>query len=197
MKMNFSRRLMAFLIDMVIVLTVSTGLNLVIPKSHNTVVLESELTDLRSEYLKGEIDTSVYIHRYATIQKSLDQEYIPSNILNLIILFGYFILLPYYWNGKTIGKRLLKIRVVKKEAKEKVTLNDYLLRTLIINGVDCFLLSMCIVFLVSDFQYFVMTTICGIVQFLLVIISGFMVIYRHDKKGVHDLISGTQVIIER
>lgn len=196
MQAKFSRRLYAFLIDVFIILCVSFSLNLLIPKNHNIVVLESELTDVRSDYLKREIDTSIYLNRYATIQKSLDQQYIPNNILNVILIFGYFVLLPYYWNGKTIGKKLLKIKIVKSDTKEKVSLNDYLLRTLIINGVACFIVSMCVVFLVPDFEYFMVTTIFGIIQFLLVIISSFMIIYRHDKKGVQDLVSGTQVVIE-
>ena len=58
------------------------------------------------------------------------------------------------------------------------------------------LISMSTVFLFDDSKYLLITIICGILQFLLVIISSFMIIYRHDKKGVHDLVSGTQVIKE-
>ncbi len=196
MKAKFSNRLFAFVIDIIIVTLIFYGLNSLIPKNRNTIILENELTELRSDYLKNEINTSIYINRYANLQRALDQQSIPNNILNIILILGYFTLVPYYCNGKTIGKKIFKIRVVKADIKEKMSLNDYLIRTLIINGVACFLVSMCVVFLVNDLNYFLITTICGILQFLLVIISGFMIIYRHDKKGVHDLVSGTQVIKE-
>lgn len=196
MKSKFSNRFLAYLIDIIIVALVFLCLNSFMPKNHNISVLENEITDLRSSYLKKEIDTKVYFNRYALIRKNLDQQYIPSNLLNVIIILCYFVLVPYYWDGKTIGKKIFKLKIVKSEPNEKVCLNNYLVRSIINNGVLCFLISMSTVFLFDDSKYLLITIICGILQFLLVIISGFMIIYRHDKKGVHDLVSGTQVIKE-
>lgn len=196
MKSKFSNRFLAYLIDIIIVALVFLCLNSFMPKNHNISVLENEITDLRSSYLKKEIDTKVYFNRYAIIRKNLDQQYIPSNILNVIIILCYFVLVPYYWDGKTIGKKIFKLKIVKSELNEKVSLNNYLVRSIINNGVLCFLISMSTVFLFDDSKYLLITIICGILQFLLVIISSFMIIYRHDKKGVHDLVSGTQVIKE-
>lgn len=196
MKSKFSNRFLAYLIDIIIVALVFLCLNSFMPKNHNISVLENEITDLRSSYLKKEIDTKVYFNRYALIRKNLDQQYIPSNLLNVIIILCYFVLIPYYWDGKTIGKKIFKLKIVKSEPNEKVCLNNYLVRSIINNGVLCFLISMSTVFLFDDSKYLLITIICGILQFLLVIISGFMIIYRHDKKGVHDLVSGTQVIKE-
>ena len=196
MKSKFSNRFLAYLIDIIIVALVFLCLNSFMPKNHNISVLENEITDLRSSYLKKEIDTKVYFNRYAIIRKNLDQQYIPSNLLNVIIILCYFVLVPYYWDGKTIGKKIFKLKIVKSEPNEKVCLNNYLVRSIINNGVLCFLISMSTVFLFDDSKYLLITIICGILQFLLVIISGFMIIYRHDKKGVHDLVSGTQVIKE-
>ncbi|GEM_PF-1878758 len=47
-------------------------------------------------------------------------DFIPSSIairLVLIVLagVGYFTLTTYYWNGQTIGKNILKIRVIRNE----------------------------------------------------------------------------------
>ena len=196
MKSKFSNRFLAYLIDIIIVALVFLCLNSFMPKNHNISVLENEITDLRSSYLKKEIDTKVYFNRYAIIRKNLDQQYIPSNLLNVIIILCYFVLFPYYWDGKTIGKKIFKLKIVKSEPNEKVSLNNYLVRSIINNGVLCFLISMSTVFLFDDSKYLLITIICGILQFLLVIISSFMIIYRHDKKGVHDLVSGTQVIKE-
>lgn len=196
MKSKFSNRFLAYLIDIIIVALLFLCLNSFMPKNHNISVLENEITDLRSSYLKKEIDTKVYFNRYAIIRKNLDQQYIPSNILNVIIILCYFVLVPYYWDGKTIGKKIFKLKIVKSELNEKVSLNNYLVRSIINNGVLCFLISMSTVFLFDDSKYLLITIICGILQFLLVIISSFMIIYRHDKKGVQDLVSGTQVIKE-
>lgn len=197
MEAKFSSRLLAFLIDVIIVTLIFSLINSLLPKSHNIQVLEQELTELRSNYLKKDIGISVYFNRYATIQRSLEQQHIPNYILNTVIILCYFGLVPYYWDGKTVGKKLLKIKVIKNEKKTKVSLNDYLLRLLINNGIICLLISMVTVFIFDDVKYLLAVIICGIIQFLLVIISSFMIIYRHDLKGVHDLICGTSVIKER
>lgn len=190
----FKRRLLAYLIDIAIVSILFAGIMFILPKNNNMDVLESELTVLNEQVLKEDMDTSVYMNRYANIIHSMDKENVMKVILNVLCILIYFVLVPYYWDGRTIGKKLCKIRIVKE--KEKLSIGDLTLRSLIINGIGCTLLSLCFVYLFSDMQYFILTTICGFVQFLLVIISGFMVIYRHDKKGIHDLISHTQVVLE-
>ena len=188
------RRLLAYLIDILIVSIIFVGIILILPKNNNINVLESELTVLNEQFLKEDLETSVYINRYANITHAMDKENVLQVILNTLCILIYFVLLPYYWDGRTIGMKLCKIRIVKE--KEKLSIGDLTTRALIINGIACTLLSLCFIYLVGDIPYFVLSTILGFVQFLLVIFSGFMVIYRHDKKGVHDLISHTQVVLE-
>lgn len=192
MKKMFSKRLGAYLIDIILVSLIFEGIVMILPKNSNITVLESQLTEINEQYLKEEIDTSVYFNRYSTIIKSMDKENVPQTILNIILILGYFVLLPYYWDGKTIGKKMFRLRITKE--KEKLGLNELSLRSLIINGLGVSLVSVCLVYILPDMSYFIVTLICGFVQFLLVIISSFMIIYRHDEKGVQDLISGTQVV---
>ena len=185
---------MAYLIDVVIVSIIFAGIIFILPKNNNIDVLESELTVLNEQFLKDGLDTSVYINHYATIVHAMDKENVLRVILNILFILIYFVLLPYYWDGKTVGMRLCRIRIVKE--KEKLSLSDLTIRSLIINGVACTLLALCFIYLVGDMPYFILSTIFGFVQFLLVILSGFMVIYRHDKKGIHDLFSHTKVVLE-
>lgn len=192
MKKKFRRRLCAYLIDVIIVSLIFEAIVFFIPKNNNMVVLESELTEINEQYLKDEINTSIYINRYATIIQSFDKENVPSVLLNLVLILGYFVLLPYYWDGRTIGKRIFNIKITK--GKEKLGLNDLVLRSIIVNGIGSSIISLCLVYILPDISYFIVTLICGFLQFLLVIISSFMIIYRHDEKGVQDLISGTQVL---
>lgn len=195
-KASFSKRLCAFLIDVMIVTLIYSSIMLLIPKNHNLLVLDSELTSLNEQYLKEELDMSIYWNRYATILIQMDRENVPRIIINLLLLLSYFVLLPYYWDGKTIGKKLMKLKIVKSDPKEKISMNDYLIRTLVVNGIASCLILLSMVYLLTELQYLTATIICSFVQILLVIISSFMIIYRKDKKGVQDFISGTQVVIE-
>lgn len=85
-----------------------------------------------------------------------------------ILIFIYSIVLPICWSGYTVGKKLAGVRIVKVNGKKL--------------GVGAMLLGG----VVAGIIY---TASLG----LTVIISIFMVIFRRDKRSLHDLIAGTYV----
>ncbi|NEU30055.1 RDD family protein [bacterium LRH843] len=84
----------------------------------------------------------------------------------------YSLLLPVFWYGYTLGKRLCGIRIVKLDGSN-VGIGTMLLRTI-----------------VSGFVYVITLGIAFIV-------SIFMVAFRKDKRSVHDMIAGTYVTYNR
>ncbi|WP_410984589.1 RDD family protein [Bacillus cereus] len=87
------------------------------------------------------------------------------NILNLL----YFLIVPAIWLGFTIGKRVIEIQIIRIDG-EKITL-----------------WTTCKRYLIAMIVY---TLTLGIGF----IVSAFMVGLREDKRAIHDLIAGTQVI---
>ncbi|SDY20207.1 RDD family protein [Salimicrobium album] len=83
--------------------------------------------------------------------------------------FLYSLLLPVFWRGYVIGKKLMGVRIVKVSG-EDVTIGNMLLR-IVVGGI-----------------VYILTLGIG------VIVSAFMVGLREDKRAIHDLIAGTQVI---
>ena len=80
----------------------------------------------------------------------------------------YSILIPIIWYGYTVGKRIMKIRIVKVDGS-KLGIGAMLMRVL-----------------VAGLIYIVTLGIAAIV-------SAFMVGFREDKRALHDLIAGTYV----
>lgn len=87
---------------------------------------------------------------------------------NLPYLF-YLTFLPVYWNGFVIGKKIMNIRIVKLDGTD-LSLPDMFIREII----GKVLLS---------YATFGVTTL----------ISGLMVLLRHDKRAIHDFLAGTFV----
>ncbi|EST52695.1 membrane protein [Brevibacillus panacihumi W25] len=85
-----------------------------------------------------------------------------------VITFLYFLLLPLFWNGYTIGKKIMGIRIVKMNG-ENVGIGNMLLRELVGRLI------------------YIITFGIGI------IVSAIMVAAREDKRSIHDLIAGTYV----
>lgn len=195
MKASFIKRLLAYLIDIIIFTAIFSIFSQVIPQNNNITVLNQQLTQLSENVLAGETTMSVYLNQYATIVHSMDKELFLSNLLNLVLMIGYFVMLPFYYNGQTIGKKILRIKIVKDDGD--LTINDLIFRNIIINGFLYTLIGFALLFITSDYSYLIITSILGFVQILLVIISAFMILYRRDKKGLQDLWFKTTVVAEK
>ncbi|MGO4886960.1 RDD family protein [Anaerobacillus sp. MEB173] len=95
-----------------------------------------------------------------------------SDTFHGFIEFFYSLLLPVFWYGYTIGKRICGVRICKVSG-ENVTIGTMLMRNLVAGLV------------------YVITLGIG------VIVSLFMVIFREDKRSLHDLIAGTYVTYDK
>ncbi|WP_368297896.1 RDD family protein [Cytobacillus firmus] len=90
-----------------------------------------------------------------------------------IIYTIYLTLVPLVWTGYIIGKRIFKIKV-RRIDEEGLTLKTMVLRE--IAGK----------FLLSNVTFGIST-----------LVSMFMIIFREDKRAIHDLIAGTYVSREQ
>ncbi|HTG69273.1 MAG TPA: RDD family protein [Candidatus Udaeobacter sp.] len=86
-----------------------------------------------------------------------------------VISFLYSLLLPVFWNGYTIGKRICSIQIRKLDGSSP--------------GIGTMLLRN----VVGGLVYAVTLGIAAIV-------SAFMVGLREDKRAIHDFIAGTEVV---
>lgn len=82
----------------------------------------------------------------------------------------YLTIIPILWGGYIIGKRICKIKIKRFKEDENVTILNMVMREVVGN-------------------YIVVLATFGIS----VLVSGLMVIFRKDKRGIHDLIGGTYV----
>ena len=114
--------------------------------------------------------------------------------------FAYFGLFQKYNSGQTIGKKIMKIKVVDKDGKDP-SLGKYFLRILpmyyiSIGSVIPFALSSILVFVINSLVFSVIYSVLVYAFVILGIISFVMVYVRRDNRGLHDIISGTKVISE-
>jgi len=188
------KRVGAYILDAFIFSLIFGIFMMLIPESNNVINLNQQLSDLGEKFLNHDISISVYFNQYAGIVHSLDKELFLNNLFNMVLMIGYFTILPFYYNGQTFGKKILKIKVVKDNGE--LTMNDLLIRNMIINGILFSLIGFTIIFITKEVTYFTIISILGIIEILLVITSLFMVSYRHDKKAVHDILCKTSVIEE-
>ncbi|MDF2684056.1 MAG: hypothetical protein K0R47_5246 [Brevibacillus sp.] len=92
-----------------------------------------------------------------------------GNLFTNLVSILYSLLLPVFWYGYTVGKRIMGIRIVRLDG-EAVGIGTMLLRAVV--GI-----------------WLIYTVTLGIGA----IISAIMVGVREDKRAIHDLVAGTYV----
>ncbi|TVT28950.1 RDD family protein [Salinicoccus cyprini] len=111
------------------------------------------------------IGTLVFVFR-------MDTESRLTQAIESVASILYFVLFPTFVYGYTVAKRLLNIRIVKKDGTD-VNLSTMVLRE-VLGGI-----------------------IYAVTFGLALIVSAFMVGLRKDKRAIHDLIAGTYVTHDR
>lgn len=193
-KSNFGKRLVAYILDAIIVSLIFSFLTMFIKESNNLINLNNQLNTISENFINKTITMKEYFNQFASVEYLINKEMFLQNLFSLILMIGYFVVLPYYYNGQTIGKKMMKIKIVKED--DKLTINDLALRSLLANGIAVTFIELALIFLIKDTAYFITISIFSFVQFLLVITSIFMILYRKDKKALHDIVCKTLVIDE-
>ena len=189
----FSRRLFAYIIDMLIVFFVISFISMFIPISESVSNLNDQLIGIGNSFFDGEIDMNTFINQYSVVSYSLEREMFLSSLIGVLINVLYFVVYPLYNNGQTFGKKYMHIKIVSNDDCE-VSSNQLVLRYLFMNEIGSTIISLCMIFVVKDLAYTYIESILSILQFIVAISSVFMVLYRNDKRSLPDLIAGTKVI---
>lgn len=193
MKMSkFKERAFAYIIDMIIVSLAFSIITIFFNTSSNYKKLSQELNDVTNEFVNEEINFDTYIHKQADINHDMDKEIIMFNVLNGFLLVGYFVILPYYCSGQTVGKRVMGINIISNEGA--LTFNQLIIRALIIDGLGSLIILLSLVYILTGFPYYIVNMLLNVLETILTIISIIFIIKRPDHRAVHDLISGTKVI---
>ncbi len=186
------QRIFAYILDLFIISIITAFLTIWIPNSKKYDEAYKEEMDTVSKYLDGEIEDNEFESKTKDLTYTLNKERVIFSLVDLIVTLAYFGSFAYYSDGQTFGKKALKIRVVSDN--NQLSHLKFIIRALLING--CLASSLEIIsvlFLSKDYYYSVLTSI-EFIQMFFVVVSIFMVIFRQDKRGLHDFICDTKVV---
>ncbi len=190
-KASLLRRILAFLIDFALITIIVVAISSLLPKNNNIDVLNREFNDTVSNM--ENVSFSVSFNQMALIYKDLDQARIMYSVINAVMIFIYFIFIPYFFDGKTVGKKILKIKTVRND-KECLSLKNLVIKNMIDTGLMYMLFSLMLIYILPGYSYFIFVIALSILQISLIVASICMIIKRKDKRGLNDILSGTKVI---
>lgn len=117
----------------------------------------------------------------------------PLTIINCGLIILYFGVYAYIANGQTIGKKIMKIKVISTDSN-KLNPNLFMLREIILTNLLPKIASIIALALLSKSNWMIAENIIGYIQNTITfLIIGFM-IFRDDERGLHDVICKTNVV---
>lgn len=188
------KRIIAFVIDIVIVSLVVSLINL-LPldpykdkykdayEKYNEVVQKST-EDEKNDYKDEIIELNYEVYKYRTY----------SSMFSATALILYFGVLPLVMNGQTLGKKIMKLRVVSNNEK-KLNFWKYLIRIVILNNIWLSLINVGAVYVISGVKFYYVTYVISMLSSLIYMLNLIMVMFRKDNRGLHDIVAGTKVIL--
>ena len=193
MKASFIKRLGAFLIDSFILSFIITLISMGFNKSTNGI--NKEINELLEQYQNGEVTIEEYADKFISLNYELQKSSLSSNVLNITFYVGYFMIFGYLNKGKTIGKKIFKIKVVNSSC-DNPSIWNMVVRSLFIYGLFTLLFSVIFVNVLNDTVFTTGYLIITYTDSIIMIICLFMVLYKKDGRGLHDIIARTNVIEE-
>ena len=194
-KASFGKRAMAQLIDMfivgIIIGIISMGFS-----TSRIEKLNDEANSLMNDYVSGDISSKEYLSNYMDITYDMNRASLDSNLVYLAICIGYFLIFQYLNRGATIGKSLMRIRVVNSDGSD-IGFIQMFIRTSIINEILPMIMLIILVFVSMGVSFFIFYSLISFIENIFILVCVFMILYRKDRLAIHDIMSRSMVIEDK
>lgn len=186
------KRIKSFAIDFIILLFVFFLIQLLIPKTDYVKKLEAEQNTIMEDYFAHRINFEEYVNSYGEVFYESSLEGQTTYLLYLLFMLGYFIALPFFWKGRTIGCYSCGVQIEKFD-QGPLRPWQLFVRYSIVFGLGYVFLNNIFLLLLPSSYYFISISVVAVFQFVLAIFSMMTVIFRKEKRGIHELLSNTEI----
>lgn len=193
-KAMFSQRVLAFLIDLVLLSMVTSLITMFIPMNDTATKLYEEQNRVLEDYVAGNVPMEEYVNQMIDLGYDISKQTVIISIVGVVISLLYYVVYPCYNNGQTFGKKLMKIKIKKTNDKE-LSMNDLLIRSMINNSILVNIITIALVLFLSKDLYLSMSSLLSSVQSLVLIISLIMIAFTKNAQGLHDKVVHTEVVM--
>ena len=187
------KRIVAYVLDLIIVTFLATMLTYFLPENREYNKSIEEYSSLLNNVTNEELTEEDFLNETNDIIYNINTNSITVNIVTTVLTISYFVVFAYFMNGQTLGKKLMKLKIVSIN-KKKLTMNNYLVRGLLINAILMNVLEIIFILGLNKPTYLKVNDISTYVFGIIYIVTFGMILFREDKRGLHDYLAGTKVI---
>lgn len=191
-----SKRIWAFFIDYLLVslfLTMVYQIRILNPNYEKYNETYEKYTELISDLDSNEYLSFIESKDYKLINYDLSKYSISLVCINLIVYILYFGGFQFWNKGQTIGKKIMKIKLVSK--KDNLKLWQCLLRTVILYSILFEVIKVIIITFVSVNKFYFINYILSVASSFLFYTIVLCILFRKDGRGLHDILCDTDVVL--
>lgn len=192
-KALFSQRFVAFMIDLFLVSALTTLVTTFIPTNGTIDKLYDQQTKIIENYTSQKITMEEYVNQLVDISYDIAKQTGIATLVGIAISLLYYVLYVYKNDGQTIGKKMMKIKI-KKKNDDQLTMNDLLFRTMILQGTLVSIIGFCTILFLDKDTYLATNSLLNLVQYSILLVSFFLIAFTKEKQGLHDNLVGTIVV---
>lgn len=190
MKLWF-KRIGAYILDCIILFFALTFISMFIPVFGNVENLSNKTVELIEKYVNKEITEDKLIEESNNINYEISRATYLKTIAGIVVYILYFVVFQSYNNGQTFGKKLLKIKVVKKDMKVP-DINCLITRCLIPYGLLVNFILVVLILFANKSIYLNFSSTLSNVHTIVMVVTIIMMIVK--GRGIHDYLANTKVV---
>ena len=191
-KAYFSQRLLAFVIDLCIISFLSSIITTPFINQEKTDKLSDEAMTIIENYVNGDIDINTYFDEFTTVSYRLAQNSGLQSLIVIVFNILYFVVYQLYSKGQTIGKKIMKIKVISDDGD--LDMNQMIFRSFISNFIFIDIISFVLMLISKNSVYFYSIALVEMIQFIVTFVSIIMILNNKDGRAVHDKLVHTRVV---
>lgn len=192
MKATFFERLGAYILDAFIVSIIFSLICMGISTTETKT--EKLMAELDNKLMEKKVTTEEYIEEYQILLYDYQKENILTTSISLALTIAYYIVFQFLNKGQTLGKKLLNLKVVDIKTEKQISISRYILRYILIYNLLSGILSIPLLYVLNQKTYFAIYFILLAIEMIFILINVMFILYRKDKRGLHDILTNTVVI---
>ena len=191
-KALFIQRLFAYLIDIFIISFVASLIALPFIDAEQYSKYSKDLKEMTQKYTTNEINSEDYLIQSETLTYNISRLNAPTTFITVVLGVLYFIVFQVYNFGKTIGKKIVGIKVISEDGE--LTTNQMIFRSFISNSILLNIINIILLLTMNKTGYIYTFGGFELVQYTITIVSLFMVMFSKEGKAIHDRLVHTKVV---
>lgn len=191
-KALFIQRLFAYLIDIVIISFIASLIAIPFVDAEQYNKYSKDLKEMTQKFTTNEINSEDYLIQSETLTYNISKLGCPITFITVVLGVLYFVVFQVYNAGKTIGKKIVGIKVVSEDGN--ININQMIFRSFIANSILLNIINIVLLITMNKSGYIYTYGCFELVQYTITVVSLFMVMFSKDGKAIHDRLVHTKVV---